>query len=51
MWLITRKLREAAKLLVLSPLNLCHDIRFRREVLRSNDPLPDLTRYERRVYS
>src|SRR5918998_5337158 len=51
MWLITRKLREVAKLLVLSPLNLRRDIRFRREVLQSGAPLPDLTRYERRVYS
>jgi hypothetical protein len=51
MWLITRELREVTKLLVLSPLNLRRDIRFRREVLRSNAALRDLTRYERRVYS
>jgi hypothetical protein len=51
MWLITRKLREAAKLLVLSSLNLRRDIRFKREVLRSRNHLPDLTRYERRVCS
>lgn len=51
MWLITRKLREVVKRLVLSPLNLRRDVRFRREVLWSGAPLHDLTRYERRIYS
>lgn len=51
MWLVTRKLRGAAKQLALSPLNRRRDARFRREVLRSSVPLRDLTRYERRIYS
>jgi hypothetical protein len=51
MWLITRELREVVKRLVLSPLNLRRNVRFRREVLQSGAPLRDLTRYERRIYS
>lgn len=51
MWLITRKLREMVKRLVLSSLNLRRDVRFRREALWSVAPLRDLTRFERRIYS